>query len=90
MIQQLIKTLVDEEFSSKTQSQEVENLKSSTEYLRIVIELYTKDRKYAEYSYSNGATKGWIDEDWMNYDFINKKSWSQFKFVADFFAYYRL
>ncbi|WBW95406.1 hypothetical protein [Oceanirhabdus sp. W0125-5] len=66
---ELIKTLVEEELSLKNKSQAGENSKINTEYLGIGIELYTQNSKYAEYTYSNGETKDWIHEDWMNYDF---------------------
>ena len=67
-----IKSRIEKDLALVLEAASKEKYKQNMDYLGLVLQLYSRDKKYHEELFYNGEEKEWLQEDWMNYDFFGR------------------
>lgn len=69
---QEIKGRIEKDMAPVLEAASMEKYKQNMDYLGLVLQLYSWDKKYHEELFYNGEEKKWLQADWMNYDFFGR------------------
>lgn len=67
-----IKSRIEKDLAPVLEAASKEKYKQNMDYLGLVLQLYSRNKKYHEELFYNGEEKEWLQEDWMNYDFFGR------------------
>lgn len=67
-----IKTLIEKEIAPILKNESIKTFGMNVDYLGIVLQSYSKEKKYYEETYFNGEETYWFKDSWMNYKFFSK------------------
>jgi hypothetical protein len=65
-----IKTLIENEIAPILKNESIKTFGMNADYLGIVLQLYSNEKKYYEETYFNGQKTYWFKDSWMNYKFF--------------------
>jgi hypothetical protein len=67
-----IKDRIEKDLAPVLEAASKEKYRQNMDYLGLVLQLYSRNKKYHEELFYNGEEKEWLQEDWMNYDFFGR------------------
>jgi len=65
-----IKTLIEKEIAPILKNESIKTFGMNVDYLGIVLQSYSNEKKYYEETYFNGEETYWFKDSWMNYKFF--------------------